>query len=426
MSPSGWLLAYRLATGAIEPLAPVLLRARARRGKEDPARLAERLGRAGLARPRGPLVWLHGVSVGESLSLVPLVRALRNARPDIGLLVTSATLTSAALLAQRLPAGVIHQYAPIDGPRAVSRFLDHWRPDLAVFVESELWPNLLIQARRRGVKTALLSAKLSDASARAWSGAPRAARSLLGGFDLLLAQDQRAAERLSGFGVRADGVADLKFGAQPLPVDASSLEAVRAGLAGRRMILAASTHPGEEEILLARFGSALQAPEIAAGAPLLVIVPRHPERGPAVAALAREQGFSTGLQSAGEAVDRRQVYVADVLGELGLWYRLAHLAIIGGSLREGLAGHNPLEPARLHRPFISGRHVSNWTTVYAELERAEATHCLANELELDAHIRAAIEGDDRLAEMAERAWAYVDRRDAEARAVPAQILKLLP
>jgi len=424
MSTPFLLVAYRLITAVIEPFAPVLLRGRARRGKEDLQRLGERLGRAGAARPDGPLVWLHGVSVGESLSLLPLVQALRRERPDIGILVTSGTQTSAALLAQRLPPGAIHQYAPVDGPRAVRRFLDHWRPDLAVFVESELWPNLLTEARRRGVKTTLLSAKLSQSSARTWSYAPATVRFLLQGFDLLLAQDEPAADRLVTFGVCADGLADLKFGADPLPVDAAALKAMKKRLAGRPVILAASTHPGEDEIVLARFHSVLQTPGVAALNPLLVIAPRHPERGPAIAALA--QDLTAGLQSAGSMAGDRQVYIADALGELGLWYRLARLAVIGGSLVEGLAGHNPLEPARLHCPFVSGPNISNWTTAFDELRLAEATSIVDAAPAIDACFLAAIEGSDRLAAMADHAQAYVDRRDAEARAVPSLILDLLP
>jgi 3-deoxy-D-manno-octulosonic-acid transferase len=180
---------YAAATALAEPLAPALLRRRAARGKEDLARLGERLGRSRLARPEGPLAWLHGASVGESLALLPLVEALIAARPGLGVLVTSGTVTSAALMAQRLPNGAVHQYAPVDGPRAVDRFLDCWRPDLAVFVESELWPNLLVAAKARGVRLALLSAKLSDESFRGWSRWPEAAKRLWGGFDLLLAQD---------------------------------------------------------------------------------------------------------------------------------------------------------------------------------------------------------------------------------------------
>jgi 3-deoxy-D-manno-octulosonic-acid transferase len=420
------LLAYQAATAIIEPFMPLVLGGRARGGKEDPARLGERLGRAGAPRPDGALVWLHGVSVGESLSLLPLAETMRRERPDIGLLVTSGTQTSAALLAQRLPPGAIHQYIPVDGPRAVGRFLDHWRPDLAVFVESELWPNLLTATRRRGIRMALVSAKLSEASARGWSYAPAMVRTLLGGFDLLLVQDEGAAERFVSFGVCPDGVADLKFGADPLPADAARLKELRARLADRPVILAASTHPGENEIVLARFHAVQQSPEIADRNPLLVIVPRHPARGASVAGLARDQGLSAGLQSAGAAVGRDPVFIADALGELGLWYRMAGLALIGGSLVEGLAGHNPLEPARLHCPFVSGPHVSNWTTAYGELRLAHATRIIDDAQSIDACFRAAIEGDNTLAAMAGHAQAYVDQKDAEARAAPTLIMGLLP
>jgi 3-deoxy-D-manno-octulosonic-acid transferase len=416
------LMAYRLATALAEPLAAPLLRARARRGKEDPARLGERLGHASAPRPPGALVWLHGVSVGEGLSLLPLAEALSRARPHVGLLVTSGTRTSAEVLAQRLPPGAIHQYAPVDGPRAVGRFLDYWRPDLAVFVESELWPNLLLETRARGARTALLSAKLSDKSLRNWLRTPGAAQTLLGGYDLLLAQDNRAAERLVLLGVCADGVADLKFGADPLPVDAARWAALRGQVGDRPVILAASTHVGEDAVVLDRFQAAACPKGVK---PLLVIVPRHPERGPAIAALARTRGLTTGLQSAGEAAGGVQVHVADVLGELGLWYRLAHLAIVGGSLCDGLAGHNPLEPARLNCPFISGRHVANWATAYGELEKAHATQCVDAEAGLAGFVTAAIERSDALAAMAGRARSYVDARDNEARAVPSLVMGLL-
>jgi 3-deoxy-D-manno-octulosonic-acid transferase len=425
MGPPFLLLIYRAATWIAELFAPAILRGRARRGKEDPKRLGERLGRASAPRPGGTVVWLHGVSVGESLSLLPLIQTLRREHPDIGLLVTSGTQTSATLLAERLPAGVVHQYAPIDGPRAARRFLDHWRPALAVFVESELWPNLLTSARRRGIKTALLSAKLSDSSARGWAFAPAMARTLLGGFDLLLAQDERAAERFIGFDVCADGLADLKFGAEPLPADPGRLAALGAALKPRPVLLAASTHPGEEEVVLPGFRAVLEAWAGAVRDPLLVIVPRHPERGAAIATLVQQQGFKAGLQSAGAAPGEHEVFVADALGELGLWYRLADLAVIGGSLIESLAGHNPLEPARLGCPFVSGPHVSNWTTAFIELELAEGTRLVADGAALGGVLHAVLEDAEPFRAMAGRAKAYVARKDAEARGALALILGLL-
>ena len=416
------LALYGLATRLIEPFAPALLQRRLARGKEDPARLGERLGHAGRPRPEGVLVWLHGASVGETLSLVALVEALSAARPDIIILVTSGTRTSAALMAERLPAGAIHQYLPVDGPSATARFLDHWRPSLGVFVESELWPNLLLAARERGVRLALLSAKLSEASFKGWRRAPGAARRLLGGFDLILAQDGRAAERIAALGGVVQGVADLKFGAAPLPVDAGLMAARKSDLGDRPMILAASTHPLEEARILSRW-RALVAERV--DRPLLVIVPRHPERGAAVAEAARLEGLAAGLQTTGSALDG-EVFVADALGQLGLWFRLARLVVMGGSFVEGVGGHNPLEPARLCAPVVSGPHVENWATVYRELEAAGAVLMTQDAAGLDASLRQALDAPESLAAMADRARDYVAGRDEAARAVAGQVLRLVP
>ncbi|HEY0436471.1 MAG TPA: glycosyltransferase N-terminal domain-containing protein, partial [Phenylobacterium sp.] len=202
---------YAAATGLAEPLAPALLRRRARAGKEDAARIGERLGRANVPRPAGPLVWLHGVSVGESVSLLPLIAAIGAQRPDLAILVTSGTVTSAAVLAQRLPPGVIHQFAPVDSPAATARFLDHWKPGAALFVESELWPNLIVAASRRDVRLALLSARMTKASADGWGRVPGTARALLQAFDLVLPQDDATAERLTRLGAQLHGRLNLKL-----------------------------------------------------------------------------------------------------------------------------------------------------------------------------------------------------------------------
>ena len=184
------LIAYGLLTRLIEPLAPRLLDARVKQGKEDPQRVDERLGLAGTARPAGPLIWIHGVSVGEALSILPLAERIRKDRPDVTVLVTTGTLTSAQILAQRLPAGVIHQFAPVDSPGAVAAFLDHWRPTIGVFVESELWPNLLTAAKKRGVALALVSARITTKTAEGWKKAPGMARALMACFAHVWPQDQ--------------------------------------------------------------------------------------------------------------------------------------------------------------------------------------------------------------------------------------------
>jgi len=363
------LIAYRLGTRALEPLAPRLLDARARRGKEDPVRVDERMGFTRAERPTGDLVWLHGVSVGESLSLLPVVERFARARPDLTVLVTSSTVTSARILAERLPAGVIHQYAPVDAPGVVARFLDHWRPSLAVFVESELWPNLLLEAHRRGVKLALVSARITEKTVEGWARFPASARALTGPFDLVLSQDATSAQRLESMGARIDGLVNLKLSGDPLPHDAAAFSRLSAAIGDRPVIVAASTQEGEEVAIvraLDRLGDRI----------CLILTPRHPERGPHIAqALARE-GYAFAMRSRGETIGPdTDIYLADTLNEMGLFLRLADVVVMGGSFAPAIGlppvgGHNPLEPARLGRPSITGPDASNWAPVTSALAQA--------------------------------------------------------
>jgi 3-deoxy-D-manno-octulosonic-acid transferase len=344
------------------------LRARARRGKEDAARLGERLGHASAPRPPGSLAWLHGASVGESLSLLPLIEALRRQRADLAILVTSGTVASAEMMAQRLPEGVIHQFAPIDAPSVARRFMAHWRPTLTVFVESEIWPNLIFESKTSRSRLALVSARLSAASLQSWARFPSAARAVFSAFDRVMAQDEATAAGLSRLGARDDGRLNLKRLGAPPPVDAAVLAALRAA-SDRPMLLAASTHPGEDEIVIDAFRRISGRQTSGAR---LVIAPRHPMRAADIEALAQAAGCSTALRSRGEAFGSAEVYVADTLGELGLWYSLARIALIGGSLRPGPGGHNPVEAAQLGCPILTGPYVDNWRDIYADLFAADA------------------------------------------------------
>ena len=412
---------YRAAMAALEPFAGAVLRGRARRGKEDPARLSERLGRPGSPRPEGRLVWLHGASVGETLSLLPLVEALGAGDPALMLLVTSGTRTSAELLAQRLPPGALHQFIPLDAPGAAARFLDHWRPDLAVFVESEVWPNLLDTLRLRAIPAALVSARLSAASLKGWARARGMAHVLFSSFALVMAQDDETAAALVGLGARDDGRLNLKLAGAPLPVDEELLEETHVAAWGRPILLAASTHEGEEAVVL----DAYQRLSIRPDRPLLVIVPRHPERGPAVADLARSRGLGVNRQGAGDRFDGdAEVHVADSLGELGLWYRLAAAALVGGSLLPGLAGHNPIEAARLNAPILAGPHVDKWRGVYAELAEADAFAAVTPETLADA-FAATLDDIEATQARVERARTLADR-DADVTPVAARLMALVP
>jgi 3-deoxy-D-manno-octulosonic-acid transferase len=413
------LALYAAATGLLAPLAPALLRARAEKGKEDPARLAERLGQAGRPRPDGPLVWLHGVSVGETQSLLPLIAALKDRRPDLNLLVTSGTLTSAEILARRLPAGVIHQFAPVDSPGAVARFLDHWQPSTGLFVESELWPNLILAAQARGVRLALLSARMTEASAKGWARSPASARALIGAFDLILPQDAATAERLARLGAAPGGRLNLKLVGEPLPADPAELQRLRDGLATRKAVVAASTHPGEEPLLAA---AARQA-----GVPVLIVVPRHPDRGPTVAAELAAQGFRVARRSAGEPLGpETTAYVADSLGELGLFLRLADAVVMGGSFVDGIGGHNPLEAARLGKAMITGPHAFNAREVYDELFAEAAALEAADPAALARHLKGLLDHPMIARRVGEAALAYAERQGAALDAAIASLAPLLP
>jgi 3-deoxy-D-manno-octulosonic-acid transferase len=417
------LALYAAATGLVEPLAPVLLRRRAARGKEDAARLSERLGRTATPRPAGPLVWLHGVSVGESLSLLPLIETLRTHRPDLAILVTSGTVTSAEVLAKRLPAGVIHQFAPVDAPGAAARFVDHWRPGAALFVESELWPNLIAAAARRGVRLALLSARITGKSAEGWARAPATARALLQAFDLILPQDEATAVRLAGLGGEIGPRLNLKLVGDVPPVDADLAEALRSGADGRKIVLAASTHPGEERPIAEAFRAAT-----AKGPPtLLVVAPRHPDRGPGVAAELAGLGFTVARRAAGETLTpAASAYVADTLGELGAFYSVADAVVMGGSFVEGVGGHNPLEAARLQASIVTGPHAFNARDLYA----AMLGDCAAIEAEdpaaLARHLRGLLANPAIAQRIGEAAADFAGRQGAALAEAMTLIEPLLP
>jgi 3-deoxy-D-manno-octulosonic-acid transferase len=383
------LALYRGAWGIASAIAPLMLRARAGRGKEDPARIGERHGRASRARPEGVLIWVHGASVGESIAALPLIDAVLE-KPGRHVLVTTGTLTSAQLMAERLPPRAFHQYAPLDSSAAVRRFLDHWRPDLALFIESEFWPNLILATHARAVPLALINARMSERSFRGWKRASALAKLLLSSFDECLAQDDVTAARLKALGARSVKVSgSLKADAPPLPVDAIALGEFKAAVGSRPLFLAASTHPGEEALL---FDVALKLRGGARNA-LTVIVPRHPPRGLEIEATARERGFTTRLRSRGALPESTtEVYVADTLGELGLFYRTAPFAFLGGSLIPH-GGQNPLEPARLGTAVITGPHTHNFDETFRVLLTAQEEGLVRTIEDLHALVARLI--DDR-------------------------------
>ncbi|HEY3638975.1 MAG TPA: 3-deoxy-D-manno-octulosonic acid transferase [Rhizomicrobium sp.] len=359
------LRAYRLASAALAPAAPILLRARARRGKEDYSRLPERLGRASLPRPVGQLIWIHGASVGECLSVLPLINGLLEL-PNRSVLVTSGTVTSAALMKERLPERAFHQFAPIDAPGPVRRFLDHWRPDAALFVDSELWPNLLSSAHRRGIKIALVNERMSARSFAGWRRARGSARSILSNFDLCLSQDEATANRLRLLGATEVSVSgNLKADADIEQPDPDKLSMLAQAIGNRPVFLAVSTHAGEDETILpAHDALRRDHPDL-----LTIIAPRHPSRGGEIAMLSGTRKVVQRSQAALPAPDTA-VYVADTIGELAIFHAIAPFAFVGGSL-VAHGGQNPLEAARLERAVMAGPYTENFADSYKSIFAAQ-------------------------------------------------------
>jgi 3-deoxy-D-manno-octulosonic-acid transferase len=361
--------AYRTASMLAPPVLKALLRRRLARGKEDAARLPERMGVAARVRPAGPLVWIHGASVGEALSALPLIERVLARLPGANVLVTTGTVTSARLMAERLPPRAFHQFVPLDAAPWAARFLDHWRPEAALFVESELWPNLLLGLGARRIPAALVNARLSERSFRGWRRWPSAARRLLAPFRMVLAQTDADAARYRALGAGGVAVAgNLKYAAPPLPADEAALAALRARIGARPAWLAASIHPGEE-IAMAPAQRILR--ERLPGA-LAIVVPRHPEKGAAMQAAMAAADLEILRRAAGELpAPDTDIYLADTLGELGLFYRLAGAAFVGGSL-VAHGGQNPIEPALLGVPVLHGPHMHNFAAVVESLDRADA------------------------------------------------------
>lgn len=415
---------YLAATALAAPLIDRYLDRRLARGKEDAQRFGERRGQPGRPRPEGPLVWIHAASNGEAMSALPLVQRLLERDPKGHVLVTTGTVTSARLMATRLPDRAIHQYVPVDRPAWVRSFLKHWRPDAGIWVESEFWPALIWEMRRAGKPMALVNGRVSRRSLTRWRRIPGIAGDLLDGFRPCLAQTPDDAAHLRDLGAaEADCVGNLKLSVQPQAVDGKVLETERARLRGRPVWVAASTHPGEEDIVAeAHRHLASDRPDI-----LTILVPRHPDRGVAIAEALRAKGLTVALRSAGtEVAPTTSVYVADTLGELGLFYRLVPVALVGGSLCGGHGGHNPIEPAQLGCIPLCGPDMENFSTVAADLLTRGGMTRVADAVELAQTVGGLLDEAGRRKAMVKAAVQVTTEGAATVDRVMARLAPILP
>jgi 3-deoxy-D-manno-octulosonic-acid transferase len=419
VKPGLLLKAYRALTSLAVPFAPLILAWRTLRGKEEPNRRSERYGRASAPRPKGFLAWFHASSVGEANAALPVIETIAAERPEVRMLLTTATVTSAQLARSRLPKNVLHQYVPLDNKSYVQRFLHHWRPDLAVLVESEIWPNLVLETKGEGIPLLLINGRMSSSSFKRWRRRPGLSRPLFSAFDLVLAQNDSLAERFAQLGVaRTLDVGNLKADAPPPPADLPGKRRLATAISGRIVWLAASTHPGEEELVAEAHKKMKQdQPTL-----LTIIVPRHPERGKPIAE-ALGANLRVALRSEGQLPEAStDIYVADTIGELGLFYALSPIAFVGGSLIER-GGQNPVEPIKLGAAVLTGPNWQNFRDSYTELLKASGCKEVGNAASLADAALGLLKDEGARKEMTRRAEAAIA---AMSGALPRTLAELEP
>jgi len=411
MGGSFFLYVYLLLADTLTGVANRKLEARLKAGKEDPNRINERRGQTPNIRPEGEVIWFHAASVGESIALLGLIENIVEERPLTNILITTGTTASANLINTRLPKKTIHQYVPLDVGKFVCNFLDHWRPNLAVFTESELWPCLIATAHAKKVPLILINARISRKSFSKWKWLKGLVSSILSKFDIILCQDENTAKfirKLSKSKIDPKVVGSLKESAPPLPFSEEDRSVISNQIGSRPIWLAASTHE-REELMMAkaheyarRFSRRL----------LLIIVPRHPNRGKKICSDLRNLGWQVSLRSGGEKINNyTEIYIADTFGEMGLWYRISSISFLGGSMTE-VGGHNPFEPATLGSAILHGPHVWSAAEAYEELGKVKASLQVKNPEELSQAIVDLLNPDTN-ASMAKSAW-DLSSKEAEA------------
>lgn len=402
MSGSSLLSVYKVATTIASYAMPVWLTRRVARGKEIQTRLPERYGEAATPRPNGPLIWCHAASVGETMSILLLIEALQSR--SFSILLTTGTVTSQRLVQGRAMTGLIHQFAPLDHDSWVNRFLDHWRPDLALRVDSDIWPNTLSLLRQRKVPIIQINARMSDGAFKNWARFSRAAQAVFGTFDLVCAQsdiDQMHFVALGARNVHISG--NLKLAQNPLPFDASALEKLKAQIGGRPVWIAASIHPGEDEIV----GQAHRAIKATRPDVLTIVIPRHAERAESMIKHLRSAELITAQRSRDESISNAtDIYMADTMGELGLFYRASSIAFIGKTFTVG-GGQNPAEPALIGAALVWGPDMTNFAELAAHLEQAGAAIKVAQSSALGPTIAELLADPTQITRMSDAGQAYV-------------------
>ncbi|MEQ8823697.1 MAG: glycosyltransferase N-terminal domain-containing protein [Filomicrobium sp.] len=414
---------YRGATRLVQAAAPAVLAYRERQGKEVRERRGERYGRSEIARPEGQLVWFHAASVGETNAILPVIEGMKARRPDLSFLLTTGTRTSARMAQERLGDTAIHQFVPLDAPGFAKRFVGHWQPDAAVFTESEVWPNLILETSAANIPLVLINARMSKRSYHRWRKRPGLSAPLFNRFDLVLSQNARFARWFKELGARHVEVAgNLKIDAPPLPIDMQAFDKLVQAVEGRRGYIAASTHPGEDEII----ADAHRLISSRFEGFLTIIAPRHPERGTAIAEMLKSKGLRVTQRSLNELPDRAsEVYVADTIGEMGTFYALCPIALLGGSLVDK-GGQNPIEAIRHGSVVLTGPSCTNFVDVYEGLKSNGAIGVVKSSEELAQNVIELLADEGRLEDLRAKGVRAVDKMAGALDLTVTALLNRLP
>ncbi|MBR2922599.1 MAG: 3-deoxy-D-manno-octulosonic acid transferase [Alphaproteobacteria bacterium] len=362
-------------------------------GKEDVARFNERIGRPKLPRPEGKLFWLHGASVGESVSMLPLINKILETYPDSHVMVTTGTVTSADVMQKRLPERAFHQFIPIDNPIFTTRFVKYWHPDVALWFESEFWPAVLTSIKRKNIPLILINGRISNKTFKRWQQFDFICKELLSCFSMCLGQSEEDAYRLRVLGAKETTcLGNLKYAGLPLPVDENNKKEILKQIGDRKLWIASSTHD-DEEMRIAKVHKRLKEKYSDL---LTIIVPRHPNRGQEIADGIKDLELSTALRSKGEKINKNtDIYIADTIGEVGLWYDIAKIVFIGGSLIPH-GGQNFIEPSRVRDAVIVGPHMHNFSDAMSRAKKADAVMQISDTLELQELLEQLFDNDQLL------------------------------
>ena len=370
------LRGYLILRRVLQPVMRRVLAGRICKAKENAARAGERLGIATQVRPTGRVVWMHAVGLGEVLALRPLIVGMQQVAPDLNFVITSTARSSADVLGQNLPANTVHQFLPLDGPTYMAKFLDHWQPCLSIWSEQDIWPGAIHDCAARDIPLAYVNGRMDNKSTAKRARLAGLYKKVFGLFDLITVQDEQTAENLSSLGgrdVRVTG--SLKPAAEPLSVDVGMLATLQVALEGRKIWVAASTHCEDEAVLIdAQRELVKRDPSW-----LLILAPRAPARGDEIEGALVQAGLTCTRRSKGGQPDpSHSVWIVDSFGELGLWYRLAAAAFVGGSYGS-LGGHNPWEAICLNLPVCHGPDVANFAKDYEVLDCSGASQPLPDD-----------------------------------------------